>query len=149
MKKLSYILLAIITVTQFTSCSSDDSNGSNDQNFILGKWQLVKITPNIDGEELSDCRKEETLTFFDNGNIENYFEDNGLCNFSTKTFQYSVNDDELTFSIPNEGINGDTYILKSHILSLTENKLEFQYFNDNEVGDYPVSQRGTQEYIKM
>ncbi len=149
MKQLSYILLAIFTISQFISCSSDDSNGSNDQNLILGKWQLIKVTRNMDEVILSDCRKEETLTFFDNGNIENYFVDSDPCDFSTKTFQYSVNDDELTFSIPNEGINGRTYILKSRILCLTKSKLEFQYFNDNEVGDYPESQRETQEYIKI
>ncbi len=150
MKKLSCFPLMIIIILKLVSCSSDDSpDNSVDQNLILGKWQLVKVTRSTGEITLSDCRKEETLTFSDNGNIENYFVDNTPCDFSTKTFQYSVNSSELTFSIPGEGDNGGIYILKSRILSLTENKLEFQYFNDNEIGDFPDSEKETQEYVKI
>ncbi|MBQ0734948.1 lipocalin family protein [Aquimarina celericrescens] len=150
MKKLSYFPLIIIIIIHLVSCSSDDSpDNSADQSLILGKWQLVKVTRSTGEITLSDCRKEETLTFSDNGNIENYYVDNDPCDYSTITFQYSVNGSELTFSIPGEGDNGGTYILKSRMLSLTENKLEFQSFNDNEIGDFPDSQKETQEYTKI
>lgn len=148
MKKINLLIVLILSTLIFTSCSSDDDNSSNNQGNIIGEWQLNKVT-HSDGEvSLSNCQKQQTLTFLENGDIINYYVDNEPCNFSTQTFQYSIDEDELTFSIPGEGINGGTFIIKFNILELTNNKLVIQDFYDNEEGEYPESDRETLEYIK-
>ena len=70
MKKL--VLLFVAAAFTFTSCGNDDDSG--DQDKIVGKWNLHKIFENgVEDEELTDCDRQETLTFNEDGTFENKF----------------------------------------------------------------------------
>ena len=64
MKKLLYLFLAITV-----ACSSgDDSNDDNNQNSIIGNWQLTCICEDglpVDGVPMSYCDLQSNITFLE------------------------------------------------------------------------------------
>jgi len=93
MNKLKTVLIlatVLFTTSLFTSCKSDD----DDQDTIIGKWQLEQVFENEVEQSISDdCEKNSTLEFKTNNtfiNIENYIE-MGSCESSTGpgTWEYN------------------------------------------------------------
>lgn len=150
MKKMKLFYGILIGVMIFSSCSNDDdSNSNNTSSSIVGKWKLTAEDYGGQPQDLSDCEKEQTMEFFSNGTVENYYVDNGPCNFSTLNFDYSKNNNQLIFSIDGEGINGGTYILTSTIEVLNDTTLRYKFISDNEYGTYPESEQVTQTYTRL
>ena len=108
MKKL---LLLVLAITVFTSCSSDDVIDSDS---IIGTWKLIShsdVTP------LPDCMKNSVITFKSNGTLAGtvYEAD---CDKNTVSGSYTKDTDTLyIITIPNA--NSDTEITAE----LSSNKL--------------------------
>lgn len=150
MKKMKLFSGFLITLIILSSCSNDDNSNSNDtSSSIVGKWKLTAENYNEQPHDLSDCEKEQTMEFFSNGTAENYYVDNGPCNYSTINIDYSKNDDQLTFNIAGENMNGGTYVLTSTIEVLNESTLEYKLISDNEDGTYSASEQSTHTYIRV
>ena len=146
--KLSYLFLIVIMI--FSSCSNDDDSNSDDSSSsIIGKWKLTAKSFGGQAQNLSDCEKEQTMEFFSNGTVENYYVDNGPCNFSTLNFEYTKNNNRLIFSVDGEGNNGGTYVLTSTIEVLNDTTLRFKFISDNEDGAYPESEQSTETYSRI
>ena len=147
MKLFCGILIGLMI---FSSCSSDDdSNSDNTSTSIIGKWKLTAENIGGQSQSLSDCEKEQTMEFYSDGTVENYYVDNDPCDFSTITFDYTKNSNQLIFSIDGEGINGRTYVLTSTIEVLNDTTLRYKFISDNEDGTYPTSEQNTQTYIRI
>ena len=149
MKKMKLFCGILIGLMIFSSCSSDDdSNSDNTSTSIIGKWKLTAENIGGQSQSLSDCEKEQTMEFYSDGTVENYYVDNDPCDFSTITFDYTKNSNQLIFSIDGEGINGGTYVLTSTIEVLNDTTLRYKFISDNEDGTYPVAEQNTQTYIR-
>jgi hypothetical protein len=139
-----------LTIIITSSCSSDDDSDANDSSgSIIGKWKLTAASYGGQSENLSDCEKQQTLEFFTNGSVENYFVDNYPCDFSTINVDYSKNNNQLVFTIEGEGVNGGNYILTSNIEILNNNTLRFRYISDNEEGSFPSGEQDTETYERL
>jgi PBP1b-binding outer membrane lipoprotein LpoB len=146
--KLTYIFLMAIMI--LSSCSNDDDSNSSDTSAsIIGKWKLIAESYGGQTQDLSDCEKQQTMEFFTNGTVENYYVDNDPCDFSTITVEYNRNNNQLTFSIDGEGTNGGTYVITSTIEVLNDTTLRYKSVSDNEDGTYPESEQYTQTYIRI
>ena len=79
MKKL--ILLFTVFTFVVTSCSSDDSKPSEDQDPLIGVWVYYKYISNGVEQTLDECEKQIKLTVNVNGTfIDNLFVDvDGVC----------------------------------------------------------------------
>src|SRR5690554_5051433 len=150
MKKMNLFYGILIGLLIFSSCSNDDDSNSNDtSSSIVGKWKLIAENYGGQSQDLTDCEKEQTMEFFSNGTAENYYVDNGPCNFSTITIDYSKNDNQLIFNIEGEGANGGAYVLTSTIEVLNESTLKYKFISDNEEGTYPTSEQSTETYTRI
>ena len=148
MKKLKLTYVFLITIMIFSSCSNDDNSDDNSPS-IIGKWKLTAENFGGQSQDLSNCEKEQTIEFFADGTAENYYVDSDPCDFSTITFDYTKNNNQLIFSIDGEGINGRTYVLTSTIEVLNDTTLQYKFISDNEDGTYPASEQGTETYSRI
>ena len=74
------IIINLFVIISFSACKKDsDSSSSKDQ--IIGSWQLEQRFTNGVSDEISDCEKESTVVFMENGNysaIDKFIEDD-IC----------------------------------------------------------------------
>ncbi|WP_167444768.1 lipocalin family protein [Tenacibaculum discolor] len=79
------ILLALLTITVFTSCSSHDE--ITDTTTVLGTW---KLTSHSDFTNLPDCMKQTKITFIEHGNLsgEIYEPNGGNCDKNNLVASY-------------------------------------------------------------
>jgi hypothetical protein len=80
MKKINLLLIILLT---FSSCSDDDETVSSLEQNITEKWVLEnRFMTDNDNYEVTDCIKQSSLEFFDDGTFERkeYGDDeNGDC----------------------------------------------------------------------
>lgn len=72
------ILILTIAIFSLISCSSEEGDGTNSSDPIIGTWSAFSIN----GTELSACLKKSTLIFSENGNLSissYYVNSNGDC----------------------------------------------------------------------
>ncbi len=137
MKKITLIFLIIIFNVINFSCSNKNENDDTNK-LILGKWKLIdrQIGNNIGN--LNNCPEPETITFFENNTLENYFIIGDNCVFSSSTYNYLIEDNVL---IQNQYVNldpiGYTFINKATIDILNETTLVLKYFYTSEEGEFP------------
>ncbi|MGF1556352.1 lipocalin family protein [Paucihalobacter sp.] len=125
MKKI-FILLPIVTLIIFTSCSSDDDNGGN-QASIIGAWEYSQEGTIIGGQEVLEPYDHEApecgndfIEFSANGTaVETYFFLNmdSQCETEAFTFSYEVNGQQIT-------INDDDEVITAEILTLSNTTLK-------------------------
>ncbi|MFO7721018.1 MAG: lipocalin family protein [Gillisia sp.] len=105
MKKL---FLLFMSLTVLTGCSNDDDNSEKDR--ILGSWLIVEIN-NVPGSEfeLSECNKNSTMTFNENGTTTSVFhaQIEGNCTAGTPTNSTWNNQNGIyTITIPIAELEG-------------------------------------------
>ncbi len=146
MKQNNLIISTLIILFTLSSCDKNDSSSNEKEDLIIGKWKLSIETLGGQNRNISDCRKEETMEFFENGTAENYFEDNGVCNYSTITVDYEVNGTDLIFTVEGEGQSNGTYKLTTNIDQISRSSIKYTTISDNEKGAISESERVTQTY---
>lgn len=110
MKKL---FLLFVSLSLLTACSSDDDNSEVDP--ILGTWLIVEVN-NPPGSDftLSDCNKNSTMTFNEDGTATSVFhaQVEGNCmagNPTASTWNNQSGIYTITIPIPElEGLGFDT-----------------------------------------
>lgn len=145
LKLLFYIILCFNLI----SCNSDDDNTMDTQGSIIGEWQLAGIKFGTIDEPLEQCELMQTLTFQNNGNLDVYFDSSGNCDFATRVISYTLDDITLTINVPNEGINGQTYVINNVIETLNSTTLIFKEIGDNIEGTYPQEDIVTYTYNRL
>lgn len=111
MKKV-LLLLAVITGSVFTSCSSDDDSSSvldPSADLIIGTWKISKIVSGGEAQDLGDCFIKTTFTFNENKTVKLNvydFNDMDLCeseesngawkNLGDSTYEFDTLDGEPT-----------------------------------------------------
>ncbi len=94
---MKYLFLVLMTLTLFSSCSSDDSssNGNNEvYQKLLGKWYFSD--PSVYGYETNN-----SFIFSSNGNVTYSYWTGGASNdFDSETGTFSVEGDILTMVYP-------------------------------------------------
>ena len=149
MKKHYLTTTLFLIILCFLSCSSDDDNSSVNKNTLINTWQLRNTTIGNESIQLTDCELQQTLTFKEDGMVENYYVDSSPCKFSTLNISYKLNGNVLSFIIPNENINGNDLIMQSNVITLTNTSLIIEYFSDNEVGEWEEQDIEVHEYEKI
>lgn len=120
--KLLFIFLAIFSITLIFNCTEDDSNSvDNQDNPIIGTWNLVKAVKISDNSEIVFQSVIQTLTFNNDGtfrvdmmglynsgtwnvsagslNITNtYVEIEGVAENQTYTYPYIIDSDEMVIT---------------------------------------------------
>lgn len=67
MKKFVLFISFLLIAAGFNSCSDDDDNNVVVVDKIIGKWQLDQAFEDGEELELTECEKESTIDFFQNG----------------------------------------------------------------------------------
>ena len=120
MKKLA--LLLVILITSFSlSCTSDDDSNNQNQDDLIGVWNLKSIENQGNDVTVVDCQTQQNITYnSDNFGTEKAPEEisQSPCEFNTVPFTWSRNGNQVTWTVNEEGI----FIVE--ILLLTENRLE-------------------------
>ena len=125
MKKLTYLFLALLIV----ACSSDDNN----QNSIIGNWQLTCICEDglpVDGNGMSYCDLLSNITFLESntGNYKYYDEeylDSEDCIEEVRDFTWSQESSSsyyITGIAPKE--NPQLAIIDGNTLTVNDNGID-------------------------
>jgi hypothetical protein len=96
--KKHLILLFIVSLFTFSSCSNDDD--ATEENTVLGTWNLVEMSPDVVG--LDDCPDKPVIIFEDNGDIQwTFYDSDNNCQASTDSGKWeNSSGTEYTLNIP-------------------------------------------------
>lgn len=116
MKKY-FLILSLLSVVGFTSCSSDDNSGNQGQpNALIGKWVPEKASAVVLGQEIPDytyqyphtagCTKD--YIELSENNISNLHRFEGTaCAETTSEHPWSRNGNVLTLTVLGQQITGE------------------------------------------
>ncbi len=123
MKNIFKPLLLIVLLA--FSCSSDDENSTNiNTSELIGTWNLTEVK--LDDKSvltLTDCKKQETLNFISNSEVEWHTpeEDNMKppCSFFDYDMTYSINGTKVIATWKDISIEIEANQLDSDILTIS------------------------------
>lgn len=70
-RNLFYVLIAFLATCTFFACSGDDDNFS-DGSQLVGKWQLVSVSPANMAEDYDDCEFKGYIEFTADGKYSDH-----------------------------------------------------------------------------
>ncbi|WP_026933986.1 lipocalin family protein [Christiangramia echinicola] len=72
------VLILLLSISMFTSCSDDDDSGSDDGTRIVGKWFLEALQPIGGQNTLNSCNQNSYIVFnADGSGNSEFFEESG------------------------------------------------------------------------
>ncbi len=122
-KLLSIVLTGLLTLS---SCSNNDDSPKLNPNLTVGVWKAVKevsicYTGSEESNDLNNCEQTGRMTFFENGtlSITKFILINGDCEEDYNDIgTWSINEDNLTFTITEETNNPTIFELTNTILRI-------------------------------
>ena len=101
MKTKHPILLVLLCLTLFTSCSKSDDSNSGDS--IIGTWKIDRLIIDGAADEISDCWRTSTFTFSSDGDYNEITKglnfDDSCVTTGTKTATWTEGSAENYYSI--------------------------------------------------
>ena len=161
MKKIKFNsrLLFFIPFLIISCSSDDDSNDSNINTEIYGKWKISESIYGGETETLDECGLLETFEFFENNklDIKEYDQIGSNANCTEVglniLLDYSVDGNILTYTNPTGGFNGGEFTRKLTILELTEQTLQLELYYEidgfEEDGDLPNDEIWISSWAKI
>ncbi len=134
MKKY-FLIVSMLSVVGFTSCSSDDNSGNEGQpNVLIGKWVPEKASAVVFGQVMENytyqyphtagCTKDYIQ--LSENNISNLHRFQGTtCTETTSEYPWSRNGNMLTLNVLGQQITGEIKTETNNILVLESSASEY------------------------
>lgn len=119
MRKIRLVCFLLLSVFLITSCTSDDGDlKKDDKSLLLGKW-------------INDVASEGDITFYENGKVEVYYDEDFGGKPFTETGKWELNNKKLKifWDEADEGLE----VYDTQIFELSEHKLKWKVLVDKEI----------------
>jgi hypothetical protein len=143
MKKYLVFGLLVVFVFGISSCGSDDDTQTDAQDDLIGVWILKSVENQGVDVPTMDCQTQQTITFNSDLTGGERFPENQMtpCDFSTTSYTWVRNGNQITQSVSGEGI------FVNEILLLNPTQLQIVVIERNGT-TVPQNQREIYKYEK-